>query len=577
MTENRNRRVSLWVWSTVLVCVVAGAIWLGIGIGRTSERNRVYKVLEMQAYNDGTTNVDMVEYAREMAAMEQYMAGEDKMMQTIAFVRNYYVDPIKLDTIYEKAIPALLSELDPHSEYIPAKMFAEVNESLEGEFDGIGIVFNASTDTITVLSVIPSGPSSEAGVRPGDRIVKINGRTVAGQKIPQDSMVKMMRGKRGTRVKLGVKRASLDELVDIEVTRAPIEIHSIETAFILDEKSKIGFVRLSQFSRTSHSEMRSAIAKLREEGMRALIVDLRGNGGGFLDQAILIANEFLPDKSLIVYTEDRFGEQIKEYSRGNGNSTDVEIAILVDETSASSSEILAGAIQDNDRGVIIGRRTFGKGLVQSQIPFADGSAIRLTVARYYTPSGRSIQRPYTNGDEMAYHMDIIDRYNRNEFFSADSIHFDKSQKFKTKSGRTVYGGGGIMPDVFIPLDTVGMSDYYHKVWNTNVLYRYTVDFTDRHRAEMDKITTLAELDALLAQSNLLSDFIAYAERNGVERDDEGIAISREIIEAQLRAYIGRNALHDDAGFYYNIYPIDNTLKRAVAELETRLKKSKKKR
>jgi carboxyl-terminal processing protease len=550
---------------------------LGIGIGRTSERNRVYKVLEMQAYNDGTTNVDMVEYAREMAAMEQYMAGEDKMMQTIAFVRNYYVDPIKLDTIYEKAIPALLSELDPHSEYIPAKMFAEVNESLEGEFDGIGIVFNASTDTITVLSVIPSGPSSEAGVRPGDRIVKINGRTVAGQKIPQDSMVKMMRGKRGTRVKLGVKRASLDELVDIEVTRAPIEIHSIETAFMLDEKSKIGFVRLSQFSRTSHSEMRSAIAKLREEGMRALIVDLRGNGGGFLDQAILIANEFLPDKSLIVYTEDRFGEQIKEYSRGNGNSTDVEIAILVDETSASSSEILAGAIQDNDRGVIIGRRTFGKGLVQSQIPFADGSAIRLTVARYYTPSGRSIQRPYTNGDEMAYHMDIIDRYNRNEFFSADSIHFDKSQKFKTKSGRTVYGGGGIMPDVFIPLDTVGMSDYYHKVWNTNVLYRYTVDFTDRHRAEMDKITTLAELDALLAQSDLLSDFIAYAERNGVERDDEGIAISREIIEAQLRAYIGRNALHDDAGFYYNIYPIDNTLKRAVAELETRLKKSKKKR
>ena len=577
MTENRNRRVSLWIWSAVLVCVVAGAIWLGIGIGRTSERNRVYKMLEMQAYNDGTTNVDLAEYAREMAAMEQYMAGEDKMMQTIAFVRNYYVDPIKLDTIYEKAIPALLSELDPHSEYIPAKMFAEVNESLEGEFDGIGIVFNASTDTITVLSVIPKGPSSEAGVRPGDRIVKIDGRTVAGQKIPQDSMVKMMRGKRGTRVKLGVKRASLDELVDIEVTRAPIEIHSIETSFMLDEKSKIGFVRLSQFSRTSHSEMRSAIAKLREEGMRALIVDLRGNGGGFLDQAILIANEFLPDKSLIVYTEDRFGEQIKEYSRGNGSSTDVEIAILVDETSASSSEILAGAIQDNDRGVIIGRRTFGKGLVQSQIPFADGSAIRLTVARYYTPSGRSIQRPYTNGDEMAYHMDIIDRYNRNEFFSADSIHFDKSQKFKTKGGRTVYGGGGIMPDVFIPLDTVGMSDYYHKVWNTNVLYRYTVDFTDRHRAEMDKITTLAELDALLAKSNLLADFITYAERNGVERDDEGIAISREIIEAQLRAYIGRNALHDDAGFYYNIYPIDNTLKRAVAELETRLKKSKKKR
>ena len=574
MSENRVKRVSSLLWSAVLVSVVAGAIWFGIGLGRSSERARIQ---ELMAENDGTTNVDMAEYAREMAAMEQYLAGDDKLLQTIAFVRNYYVDPIQLDTIYEKAIPALLSELDPHSEYIPAKMFSEVNESLEGEFDGIGIVFNASTDTITVLSVIPKGPSSEAGVRPGDRIVKIDGRVVAGQKIPQDSMVRLMRGKRGTRVMLGVKRAALDELVDIEVTRAPIEIHSIETSFMLDNEAKIGFVRLSQFARTSYSEMRNAIMKLREEGLRGIIIDLRGNGGGFLDQAILIANEFLPENSLIVYTEDRFGEQIKEYSRGNGGSTDLEIAILVDETSASSSEILAGAIQDNDRGVIIGRRTFGKGLVQSQIPFTDGSAIRLTVARYYTPSGRSIQRPYTNGDEMAYHMDIIDRYNRNEFFSADSIHFDESQKFKTKGGRTVYGGGGIMPDVFMPLDTVGMSDYYRKVWNTNVLYRYTMEFTDRHRAEMDAVSSLAELDTLLSRGDLVENFVAYAERNGVERDDVGLAMSRDIIEAQLRAYIGRNALHDDAGFYYNIYPIDKTMQRAVKELRTKLNKSKKKR
>ena len=574
MSENRVKRVSSLLWSAVLVSVVAGAIWFGIGLGRSSERARIQ---ELMTENDGTTNVDMAEYAREMAAMEQYLAGDDKLLQTIAFVRNYYVDPIQLDTIYEKAIPALLSELDPHSEYIPAKMFSEVNESLEGEFDGIGIVFNASTDTITVLSVIPKGPSSEAGVRPGDRIVKIDGRVVAGQKIPQDSMVRLMRGKRGTRVMLGVKRAALNELVDIEVTRAPIEIHSIETSFMLDNEAKIGFVRLSQFARTSYSEMRNAIMKLREEGLRGIIIDLRGNGGGFLDQAILIANEFLPENSLIVYTEDRFGEQIKEYSRGNGGSTDLEIAILVDETSASSSEILAGAIQDNDRGVIIGRRTFGKGLVQSQIPFTDGSAIRLTVARYYTPSGRSIQRPYTNGDEMAYHMDIIDRYNRNEFFSADSIHFDESQKFKTKGGRTVYGGGGIMPDVFMPLDTVGMSDYYRKVWNTNVLYRYTMEFTDRHRAEMDAVSSLAELDTLLSRGDLVENFVAYAERNGVERDDVGLAMSRDIIEAQLRAYIGRNALHDDAGFYYNIYPIDKTMQRAVKELRTKLNKSKKKR
>lgn len=546
-------------------------------MGRSSEKQRLHKVIERQSQNDGTTNIDEREYAREMAALEQHMAGDDKMMQTIAFMRNYYVDPIKLEDIYEKAIPALLSELDPHSEYIPAKMFSQVNESLEGEFDGIGIVFNASTDTITVLSVIPQGPSSEAGVRPGDRIVKIDGRVVAGQKIPQDSMVKLMRGKRGTRVELGVKRGSLDELVDIEVTRAPIEIHSIETAFMLDHSAKIGFVRLSQFSRTSHKEMTEALTRLRKEGMRGLILDLRGNGGGFLDQAILIANEFLPAERLIVYTEDRFGDHIKEYSRGNGTATDLEIAVLVDETSASSSEILAGAIQDNDRGLVIGRRTFGKGLVQSQIPFTDGSAIRLTVARYYTPSGRSIQRPYTNGDEMAYHMDLIDRYNRNELFSADSIHFDESQKFKTVGGRTVYGGGGIMPDIFIPLDTLGANNYYRKVWDGNVLYRYTMEYTDRHRAEMDKVTSLAELDALLSRGDLFGDFVKYAERNGVETNEEELAVAKDVIFAQLRAYIGRNALHDESGFYYNIYPIDNALQRAVEELSAQINKTKKKR
>ena len=512
-----------------------------------------------------------------MAALEFNLAGNDKMLQTIAAIRHYYVDPINVEDIYEKAIPSLLSELDPHSEYIPAKMFSQVNESLEGEFDGIGIVFNASTDTITVLSVIPQGPSSAAGVRPGDRIVKIDNRVVAGQKIPQDSMMRLMRGKRGTRVTLGVKRGSLDELVDIEVTRAPIEIHSIETAFMLDQSAKIGFVRLSQFSRTSYNEMVEALSRLRNEGMRGLILDLRGNGGGFLDQAILIANEFLPADRLIVYTEDRFGEHIKEFSRGNGTATDLELAVLVDETSASSSEILAGAIQDNDRGLVIGRRTFGKGLVQSQIPFTDGSAMRLTVARYFTPSGRSIQRPYTNGDEMTYHMDIIDRYNRNEFFSADSIHFDESQKFKTVGGRTVYGGGGIMPDIFIPLDTLGTNNYYRKVWDGNVLYRYTMEYTDRHRAEMDKVTSLEELDVLLSKGDLFGDFVEYAEQNGVETNEEELAVAKDVIFAQLRAYIGRNALHDESGFYYNIYPIDNALQRAVEELSAKINKSKIKR
>ena len=497
-------------------------------------------------------------------------------MQTIMAIRGNYVDRIDLDTIYEKAIPALLSELDPHSEYIPARDFNAVNESLEGEFDGIGIVFNAMTDTITVLSVIPQGPSDKAGVRAGDRVIRIDGRNVAGQKIPQDSMVRMMRGKRGTKVKLSVERSRIDELVDIDVTRDAIELHSVETAFMLDPESKIGFIRLSQFSRTSYMEIRQALDKLASEGMRGVIIDLRGNGGGFLDQVIPMVNEFLPADKLIVYTEDRHGRRVKEYSKGNGRYQDIDLAVLVDETSASSSEILAGAIQDNDRGLVLGRRTFGKGLVQAQIPFNDGSAMRLTVARYYTPTGRSIQKPYVSGDEMSYHLDIINRYNHSEFFSADSIHFDDSMKFTTPAGRTVYGGGGIMPDIFIPLDTLGMSEYYHKVWNTNVLYRYTMDFTDRHRAAIDAVKSLADLDALLASEDIIADFVKYAERNGVERDSIGLNTSRKLIEAQIRAYIGRNTLDDESGFYYNIYAIDDAMQRAVKELRKELNKKSKK-
>lgn len=571
MSEKKRNILSL----AILIALLSGLLWIGILLGRSAEQRRVRAYLaELPTTAQQTTNAQLEQLAADILAMEQYMANSDKMMQTVLSIRNAYVDPISLDSIYEVAIPKLLAELDPHSEYIPAKSFQQVNESLEGEFDGIGIVFNAMTDTITVLNVIPQGPSDKAGVRAGDRVILIDGREVAGQKLAQDSMVRLMRGPRGSHVKLSVKRGGIDNLVDIDITRAPIELHSIETAFMLDDEAKIGFIRLSQFSRTSHSEMRQAIDKLRGEGAKALIVDLRGNSGGFLDQAILIADEFLPAKRLIVYTEDRNGYQQREFSTGRGHSTDMALAVLVDETSASSSEILAGAMQDNDRGTIIGRRTFGKGLVQTQIPFADGSAIRLTVARYYTPTGRSIQKPYTPGDEMSYHMDIINRYVNNELFSADSIHFADSLKFTTPGGRTVYGGGGIMPDIFIPIDTVGMTKYYNEVWNSNVLYRYTLDFTDRHRADIDAVESLAQLDSLLSAHNLLGDFTRYAERNGIPTNRAELATSRRIIEAQLRAYIGRNALDNESGFYYNIYPIDDAMQRAVVELREELKRNK---
>lgn len=555
----RRRVVSV----AVVVAVVVASMFVGMLIERSRLSSTWNAVLERSN--------EMEQFTTNVEGLGRYLVLHDKMVQTVSAIRSSYVDNINLDTIYERMIPKLLSELDPHSEYIPAKDFQQVNESLEGEFDGIGIVFNASTDTIMVLSVIPQGPSDKAGLRAGDRIVRIDGRDVAGEKIPQDSMVKLMRGPRRSHVKLSLLRHGVKELVEVDVERGAIELHSIETSFMLDREAGIGFVRLSQFARTSHTEMRKAIDGLLKEGMQSLIIDLRGNGGGFLDQAILITNDLLPSGKLIVYTEDRNGMQQRQYSR-DGKYPELDVVVLVDELSASSSEILAGALQDNDRGLVIGRRTFGKGLVQTQIPFADGSAMRLTVARYYTPTGRSIQKPYTHGDEEAYKMDILNRYNRNEFFTADSIHFDTSLKYTTPGGRTVYGGGGIMPDIFIPMDTIGVTAYYTKVWNTNVLYRFTLDFTDRHRADIDAVTCLEELDKFFAKNNLVDDFVAYAERHGVARNRREITTSRDIIHAQLRAYIGRNTPLGDAAFYYNIYPNDKVLQRAVSEIKKQRKK-----
>ena len=566
MSNNRREKI---VATLLVIALAATTLWIGALIGRKYERSYATSMLQKMAYDREQIDLakeDIAEYSQQLSAIERLVVGDNKLMQTVMAIESHYVDDISLDEIYETAIPKILSELDPHSEYIPAKDFSAVNESLDGEFDGIGLVFNAATDTIVVLNVIPQGPCDKAGVRAGDRVLRIDTRDVAGQNIPQDSMMKLMRGPRGSQVRLSLQRQGIDNLVDVDITRAPIEIHSIETAFILDKTDNIGYIRLSQFSRTSYSELLKAIIKLRNQGMESLIVDLRGNSGGFLDQAILIANEFLPANKLIVYTEDRYGNQMREYSRGTGTSTSLPLVILVDETSASSSEILAGAIQDNDRGLVIGRRTFGKGLVQAQIPFMDGSAMRLTVARYYTPTGRSIQKPYTKGKGEAYQMEIIDRYMHNELFSADSIHFNDSLKFKTPGGRTVYGGGGIMPDIFIPLDTLGITPYYTKLWNSNTIFRYTLDFTDRHRKEMDEVENLDELDALLEKEDIMDSFLKYAEQNGIPLDEEGLAQSYDIIETQLRAYIGRNAFNDEAGFYYNIYPLDEAMQRAVEEL-----------
>jgi len=542
MSKYRNTKWAI-VYPLALAVMLALGLYLGNYFGRHNSVAQLRGVLQ------------------QMGRIPQ-----NKLTHTLALIEQEYVDSLPMDTLSEHLIPLVLKELDPHSEYIPADVMADLNEPLEGEFDGIGVVFNMATDTVIVLNVIPKGPSDKAGVKAGDRIIEINDSIVAGRKIPQNNIVKQLRGKRGTSVKLGLERQHIDELVEVEVVRDKIPIKSIESAFVLTDS--IGFVKLGQFAKTSHAELQLALLKFRTQGVNRLIFDLRGNSGGFLDQAILIANEFLHRGQLIVYTEDRHRKQIREYADGTGIAQDMEVAVLIDEYSASSSEILAGALQDNDRATIVGRRSFGKGLVQKQIPFRDGSALRLTIARYYTPTGRSIQKPYTIGDQESYDADLWNRYQNNEFFSADSIHFADSLKRVTAGGKEVYGGGGIMPDQFIPADTTDMTPYFMEVSGRNILYRYTIEYADRKRDALNAVQSIEELQALLdSDKRLLDDFVAYAARKGVKPNYRELAISRQLIEAQLRAYIGRNTVLEDDGFYKNIYPIDPVILKAVEVLK----------
>ena len=533
--------------STVLLpLVVAAAVALGIFLGQFLGRS--------------SAESDIKGILRSLAL------PQNKVSQTLSLIETQYVDSVAIDSLVERALPVIVSELDPHSVYIPASEMAEINEPLDGEFDGIGVVFNMATDTVIVLNVIPQGPSDKAGIKAGDRIIEINDTLVAGQKIPQRDVVKKLRGPRGTTVHLGLGRQGISDLVGVDVVRDKIPIKSVESAFCLADG--IGYIKLGQFARTTFDEMQASLDTLRAQGATKLIFDLSGNSGGYLDQAIMVANEFLHKDQLIVYTEDRQHKQLREYADGKGSAQDMEVVVLIDEGSASSSEILAGALQDNDRGTIIGRRSFGKGLVQQQIPYADGSALRLTVARYYTPTGRSIQKPYTSGDAESYDADIWNRYQHNEFFSADSIRFDDALRRTTPGGKVVYGGGGIMPDIFVPLDTTDLTKYYLEVSGRNILYRYTIEYADAHRKALNAVRTTADLRALLdADRGLVDDFIRYAARKGVAPRYGDIARSRQLMEAQLKAYIGRNTSLEDSGYFLSIYPEDEVIVRAIGELE----------
>ena len=423
-------------------------------------------------------------------------------------VQENYVDTVDVKALTDAAVTAALGKLDPHSVYLPPVELEASETELSGNFEGIGIQFNVPNDTAIVLSVIPGGPSEKAGLQQGDRIIRVDSRDIAGQKTPQDSMVRLMKGPAGTKVTVTVDRAG--EKIPFDITRDKIPVHCVDAAFMLD--STTGYIRLTKFTRTTYSEFISAAIKLKAQGMTHLIFDLRENTGGYLDQAYLLCNEFLEKGDKVVYMEGLHRSRSDLDADGRGSLKDIQLSVLIDEVSASSSEIFAGAMQDNDRGVIVGRRSFGKGLVQEPINFTDGSGVRLTVARFYTPSGRCIQKPYS--DHYAY--DIYERYTRGELTSADSIKVNTDEVYYTKSGRRVYGGGGIVPDVFVPMDTTRASNFYIQCNKKAVAMRFASAVFDRYRSELSQIEDFASLQSWLDSHKMDQQFLKYAAKQGLK-------------------------------------------------------------
>jgi carboxyl-terminal processing protease len=486
----------------------------------------------------------------------------NKIDNVLNYIENEYVDDVSKAEIMERAIPRILEDLDPHSQYIPAMELQKVNEPLEGNFSGIGIQFNMLNDTLVVIQTVANGPSQKVGILAGDRIIRVDGTLVAGVKLPSDSIVGRLRGPKGTQVNVAISRRNVEELLSFDIIRDNIPLYSVDVSYMV--KPDIGFLKLNKFSATTEEEFIHAVSQLREQGMKKLILDLRENGGGYMNAAVFIADQFLSGEELIVYTQGKARDKQDFLSSPGGLCTDLEVAILIDENSASASEILAGAIQDNDRGTIIGRRSFGKGLVQEQKPLSDGSAIRLTIARYYTPTGRSIQRPYSR-NLNDYYGDLNARYLHGELENADSNKFADSLKFTTPGGKTVYGGGGIMPDIFVPIDTLGVTDYFIDVRNQGLIYRYSLKYADENRTKLVTLKAPGDFVKYLDKQGVMRKFIAFAAAEGVKEVPRDIKTSEKLLKVQLYAYIARNFL-DNEGFFPIIQDIDNTLLKAVDTL-----------
>lgn len=491
--------------------------------------------------------------------------SRSKLDTILELINKNYVDEIDTDSILEVSFPEIISHLDPHSVYIPASDLQSVNEELEGSFSGIGISFNMLGDTINVLEVISGGPSEKVGILPGDRIITINDSLVAGQKWTNSKVMSNLRGPKGSTVRLGIKRPTAKELLPYDVKRDDIPVTSIDASYFIDDE--VGYIKINKFGATTYSEFLTSMVTLMADGAKRFIIDLRGNGGGFMDHAVLMANEFLPSGSPIVAIKGKNRSRDNAtMSDGSGSFKDKELVVLLDEISASASEIFAGAMQDNDRGLIIGRRSFGKGLVQNQLELPDSSALRLTIARYYTPSGRCIQKTYAPG--VDYERELLNRFEHGELYNADSIKQDKSLEFTTLHGRTVYGGGGITPDIFVPNDSTGITSYYINVINAGLIPKYTFEYTDANRANLSKSKDGHELLTMLPDDDtLLQNFVNYAQKNGVAPRWYYINLSRDLLVNSLKAMIARN-IHGVQGYYEVMNDSDPTVLAALEALNS---------
>ena len=492
-----------------------------------------------------------------------HIEGNSKFDEVMWYVGHEYVDVPDVRGLQDHAITAMMDELDPHSAYISLEEFNEVNDPLMGSFDGIGVQFRLEKDTIAVVSVIKGGPSEKVGLLGGDRIVYIDDTLAAGVKMTNEKVMRKLKGPKNTKVKVSVLRRGVEGLIDYTITRAAIPTYSVDIAYMLDKKT--AYLKLSKFSATTVEEFKKAIQDLKSQGMKQLVFDLRGNSGGYLNAAVDISDEFLPKGSLIVYTEGRNRPRTYMKARRHGMLEKLPVVVLIDGESASASEIVAGALQDNDRGTIIGRRSFGKGLVQEQIMLNDKSAIRLTVARYYTPSGRSIQKPF-KGNREKYLFESFERYETGEVFHPDSIHFADSLKYTTPKGKTVYGGGGIMPDIYVPLVDDSTEYYFNRIVNLGLLYQYAFDYTDSHRQQLQRYQTSEAFNKpFWVTESMFNELVKRADEKGIKGSYRQKQVARREANILLKAYIARN-LFDDEGFYPIYAPMDEVLQKALETL-----------